>query len=219
VLKNLTGTLSGSRLHIEDYPTAVALKRIDDPIARQLCSIALNHADLSFCREAVAEITRRDRTSQPLIAEALWVAAISRYFKCFGSNKARTQLSSRKVLKSHVSAEKVFAYFQNLRDKHIVHDENPYSQAVIGVAINARDAEHKIADVISLTMNAFTIDDSHLSSFSQLVNVTLEWVRTKQDELHATLGKQYEAQSYDELMALSDVSYNVATSEKVSTSR
>ncbi len=70
------------------------MKRIDDPIAKQLQAMTLHHIDLSFCRGTLAEIVGLDRSTQPLLAEALWVSCIARYFKCFGDNKTRTQLSS-----------------------------------------------------------------------------------------------------------------------------
>jgi hypothetical protein len=160
MVKPLTITKQGDKLHIEGYPDAVAMKRIDDPIAKQLQAMVLHHFDLNFCRGALAEIAGLDRSTQRLLAEALWVSCIARYFKCFGDNKARTQLSERKILKDHTGADRVFAYFRDLRDKHIIHDENPYSQAFTGVALNPRDAKFKVADIVSLAMNAFTVDDS-----------------------------------------------------------
>src|SRR6476660_3379814 len=111
----------GDKLHIEGYPNAVGAKRIDDPIARQLQAVALHHFDLSYCCAALAELGRLDRAVQPLLAEALWVSAIARYFKCFGANNARTQLSPRKIFKNQPGGEEVFGYFHDLRDKHIIH--------------------------------------------------------------------------------------------------
>jgi hypothetical protein len=219
MVKPLTLTKLGDKLHIEGYPDAVAVKQIGDPIARQLQGIALHRFDLGYCRAALAELARLDRSTQPLLAEALWVSSIARYFKCFGTNKARTQLSSQKVLKDHPGADKVFAYFRELRDKHIIHDENPYSQAFAGVALNAKDAEFKVADIISLAVNAFTVDDDHLRSFSQLAEVTLAWVDVKREELHTRLGKQYEQWRYEDLLALPDISYTAPTSDKVGTTR
>lgn len=219
MIKQLTITKLGDKLHIEGYPDAVALKQIDDVIARQLRAIALHRFDLNFCRESLADLTRLDRGAQPLLAEALWVSSIARYFKCFGKNKARTQLTPKKVLKEHPGAEKVFAYFQDLRDKHIIHDENPYSQAFTALVLNAQGAKFKVADIISLAMNALTVDDDHLRSFSQLVEVTLAWVDAKRNALHNILGKEYEQWKYEDLLALPDISYTTPTSDKVGITR
>jgi hypothetical protein len=170
--KSLAVTLQGSQLHIEGYPDAVAIKRIDDPIAKQLQAMHLHFSDLQFSRTALAEILTLDRLASTLLVEALWVSAIARYFKCFGGSKARSQLSAKKTLMGHDGADQVFEYFRDLRDKHIIHDDNPYSQAFAGIALNARDAEFKVADIVALALNAFTVDEFHLQSFVQLVAVT-----------------------------------------------
>jgi len=203
------------QLHIDGYPDAVALKQIGGQVVSELKMVTLHHSDLSFCQEALAEISRLDSEKQRLLTDALWIASIARYFKCFGKSKSRTHLSSKEVLKGHVGAEDVFSYFKALRDKHIIHDENPYSQAFVGVALNRRETRFKIADIISVAINAFTVDDDHFVQFSKLVGVTLAWVKDKRDELHNRLGKMYEQWNYEDLLGLPDIKYTAPTSKEV----
>lgn len=212
-------TVSEGHLHIEGYPDAVALKRIDTPIARQLQSIALNQSDLMFCRDALKEITRLKRAESKVAVEGLWIAAIARYFKCFGGNKSRSQLSAKAILKGYPGADTVFVYFQDLRDKHIVHDENSLTQAFVGVVVNDVGAPYKVADIISLAINAFTVDDAHLTQLIQLVDVTLSWVDAKRDELHHKLGHEYEQWSRQELLALPDIQFTAPTSQAIGVKR
>ena len=219
MVKPLHLTLTNNQLHIDDYPDAVALKRIDTPIARQLQAVTLNQFDLTFCRDALAEIARLNRSENVTIVEGLWVAAIARYFKCFGGNKSRSQLTARKIFKDHQGAKSVFKYFQHLRDKHIIHDENPFTQAFTGVAINGTEAQDKVADVISLAINAFTVNDAHLTQFTQLVDVTLNWVSAKRDELHNDLSREYEQWSRENLLALPDIQFTPPGAEAVGLKR
>jgi len=219
MVKPLHFTVTDGRFHIEDYRDAVALKRIDTPVARQLQAVTLHQFDLSFCRDALVAIARLNRAENVLTVEGLWVAAIARYFKCFGGNKSRSQLSAKKILKAHPGAEAVFTYFQDLRDKHIIHDENPFTQAFTGVAVNGAEAQYKVADIISLAFNAFTVDDAHLTQFTQLVDVTLEWVNAKRDEFHNALGRKYEQWSHQDLLALPDIQYTVPTADVVGVKR
>jgi hypothetical protein len=169
-------TKMDDKLHIEGYPNAIALKRIDGPVERQLQDITLHANDLSFCSEACAHMRGLDREKQRFLLKALFVASIARYFKCFGDSESRAQLSPKKVLKNHPGAEKVFDYFLDLRRKHILHDENAYSQALIGIVLNPKDASAKIADVVSTAVTVLTLDDEHLQQFSNLVAVSLDWV-------------------------------------------
>ena len=219
MVKPLRFTVTDDRFHIEDYPDAVALKRIETPIARQLQAVTLHQFDLTFCRDALAEIARLNRTENVTVVEGLWVAAIARYFKCFGDNKSRSQLSAKKIFKEHPGAEAVFAYFQDLRDKHIIHDENPFTQSFTGVAVNGPEAPYKVADIISLAFNAFTVDDAHLTQLTQLVDVTLNWVNAKRDELHNNLGREFEQWSREKLLALPDIQYTVPTANVVGVKR
>lgn len=219
MVKPLHFTVSDGQIHIDDYPNTVALKCIDTPPARQLQAITLHQFDLSFCHEVLAEIARLDRVKDVLIVEGLWVSVIARYFKCFGSNKSRSQLSAKKILKSHPGAEAIFSYFQNLRDKHIIHDENPFTQAFTGVAVNGAGAPYKVADIISLAFNAFTVDDTHLVQLTQLVGVTLAWVNEKRDELHNILGRKYEQWSHQDLLALPDIQFTAPTADVIGVKR
>jgi hypothetical protein len=212
-------TRLGDGIHIEGYPNAVGVRRIKDRHAQQLQALVLHRSDLNYCREALTALAGLDRSAQPLLAEALWLSAIARYFKCFGNSGARTQLSRKRVLKDHPGADEVFAYFRKLRDKHLIHDENPYSQSFCGVVLNARAAESKVADIIAMTMNPGPVDDDNIGSFSQLVGLALAWVEAKHDELHTHIRQMYEAWTYEDLLALPMISYTVPTSDEVGVAR
>lgn len=218
MVKPLQIVKHGDKLHVEGYPDAVALKRIDHPIACELQAIALHYDDLSFCRAVLAQIDQLDRVKELLLVEALWVASVSRYFKCFGNSKSRTQLSSKEVLKAHPGAIDVFNYFKQLRNKHVIHDENAYSQSFAGIVLNSKQAQSKVADVISVAMNAF-LDDKHFVQFSQLVEVSLEWVTAKRDELHGRLWRIYEQWKYDDLLALPEIRCTVPLVKEVNVKR
>jgi hypothetical protein len=122
-------------------------------------------------------------------------------------------------LKTHTNANLVFEYFNDLRNKHIIHDENPFTQAFTGVVINDLAAQHKVADIISLAFNAFTVDDTHLAQLTQLVEITLKWVNEKRDELHNIIGREYEQWSHHELLVLPNIKYTAPSSDVVGVKR
>jgi hypothetical protein len=111
----------------------------------------------------------------------------------------------QKVLQKNADAKNQFKYFQNFRDKHIIHDENPVSQSFCGVAINGEGAGCKVADIIAGALNAFTVSGENLTNFTRLVNLSLEWVIKKIDGLQKIMGHAYENWSYEKLLALPDV--------------
>lgn len=209
MIRPLDISLKNGQLHIENYPDAVALKSIDTSIARQLQAVTLHEVDLIFCRDALAEITKLKRSENQIVFEALWIAAIARFFKCFSLSKSRSQLSEVKIFKDDAELKAVFAYFQNLRDKHVIHDENAYTQSFTGVAVNSADSPHKVADIISISLNAITVDEVRVARLTLLVDKTLKWVSAKRLELHNYLGKEYEGWSHERLLALPDIQFTV----------
>ncbi|MGD0828607.1 MAG: hypothetical protein ABSA09_11055 [Desulfobaccales bacterium] len=142
VMKQLGITMheNDKMMHIEGYPDAIAIKLIQDPMDRELQPMALHHVDLSFCHEALIRINTLDKSKDQLNIQSLWISSITIFFKCFPSNKARKQLSAQKILKNQIGAVDVFSYFKNLRNKHIIHDENPYSQSFVAVALMKPEA-------------------------------------------------------------------------------
>lgn len=219
VIKNVRMTKQKDKIHIKDYPDAIAVKLIEDPIDRQLQAIALHHVDLSFCHQALQLIPSLDKSRDVLLIESLWISSIALFFKCFAPNRARKQLSAEKILMGQSGAMDVFNYFLNIRNKHIVHDENPYSQSFAAVVLMKREAPYKVADILSIVFSAFLVDNDHFTSFLQLVNFTLDWVTTKLDELHNLLGKKYEQISYDELLSLPDVTYTAPMASEAKITR
>lgn len=219
MIKPLSISLTNNNIHTNDYPDALAVKQIDTPVTRQLQAITLHQFDLTFCSQALAEIAGLNQIKDKVIIEGLWISAITRYFKCFTSSESRSQLSAGKVLKTHTNANLVFEYFNDLRNKHIIHDENPFTQAFTGVVINDLAAQHKVADIISLAFNAFTVDDTHLAQLTQLVEITLKWVNEKRDELHNIIGREYEQWSHHELLVLPNIKYTAPSSDVVGVKR
>lgn len=214
-MRPLTITQSGTTFRIEEYPTAVAVKRIKHGPVHQLRAIALHEVDLEIAAEATracADLNHQSNDSR--LSEALWTAALARFFKCFGQSASRQQLEAKKVLRGEGhEAQRSFDYFQALRDKHAIHDENAYSQARVGILLNPRDEAKKIADVYSISMTSVTCDEAHLGSFLKLVEHTLAWVRDKKVELHGMLAEQYEKLAYDELLALEDEGFRAPTAD------
>jgi hypothetical protein len=219
-LKPLDISLMPSGFQINGYPQAVAVKSIDHPNARQLEAMTLHEADLLVAQASIHACAATAKDTNPLIAEGLWTGALVRYFKCFGQSESRSKLSIHKILRGvPVEAMEAFAYFEHLRNKNIVHDENAFSQSNIGVIVNAPGEPWKVADVVSLSIHRATFGDEHLSSFLRLIEHTLAWVQEKRVKLHDLLGKHYELMTHDELMDLPSVEYRVPVASDVGKAR
>jgi hypothetical protein len=218
-MKQLNIEVINNKWHITDYPDAVGLKSIDDELAKQLKAYALHEYDLRVCQESLSLMQRLSIETDQALFEALFLSALTRYCKCFGQNKSRAQIPAEKVYKDYEGALTVFQYFKDLRDKNVVHDENFLSQSFVGIIVNPIASKNKIADIISMCVNASIVDPPHFEQLLQLVEVAINWVANKREELHTMLAQKYESYSHEELMSLPDITYTAPGSEKASLTR
>ena len=63
-----------------------------------------------------------------------------------------------------------FVYFDNLRDKHLVHDVNPYAQPIPGAILNKPGFGPKIAKIICSGMVANTLEFANVSNLHLLIS-------------------------------------------------
>jgi hypothetical protein len=89
---------------------------------------------------------------------------------------------------------------KNLRDKHLVHDENSWTQCETGAIVGGPDAQDKIVKVVSLAMQAKTLDQANYSNLHLLLTTARDWVRAEYDRIATDLSRQLEAKPYDELV-------------------
>ena len=195
----------GATFQLVDQGRKVILKRADSEMARQLQAIALHELDLSFCRYCVTQLASVDYEKQSDLAEAFWISCIARFYKCFGNSRARTQLSEQKIFKGKPKAQLAYKYFRALRDKHIIHDENPYSQGIVVVAINPPEAPDLLEKVFATTIHVYIINELELKRLSELIDSTYAWVREKRAELEKLLTETYSQWTREQLLALPDL--------------
>ena len=210
---------SPTALRIEGFPDAVKVVRLDGARARRLADLALHKADLDFAHACLREIN--DVPPEPSVArEALWRSAILHVFKCFGDSTARFQLAPRKVLKHEPpEALVVFEYFKNLRNKHLVHDENSYAQGAPGAVLNGGDKPHKVEKIVCSVTRSQTLQQESYANLVLLVNRTQAWVIAEFDTLCIQLTDELEKKSYAELLAKEPLSFRPSSVHDVGTTR
>lgn len=206
-------------LHVDGFPDAVKLIQLEDPKARRISDLLLHRHDLEFADQCLEEINRAP-SDLPTVREALWRCAIVHFAKCFGNSRARFQLSRDKIYKwEPPEAKLAFDYFQNLRDKHVVHDENSYSQSLPGAVLNRGNKPYKIEKILCFGAHASTLEQGNYGNLKFLIQKALKWVVTEFDLCCDLVTKELEALSYEELLMRENVMYRVPTVEEISTNR
>ena len=213
---SITKTAQG--FHIEGFPDAVKVLRITGQKGRRLADLALHEADLDFTLEFLAALNQVPE-EQYMLRQALWRSAIVHFIKCFGQSESRFSLDLKNVYKGDTGAFEPFEYFQSLRNKHLVHDENSYTQCLPSAVLNKKGMDYKIAKIVCLSVIGDTLDQENYSNLHLLATRAREWVVAQFDELCKVLTSELERKSYDELLALDGITYTVPGADDVHKSR
>ena len=205
-------------LHIEGFPDAVKVVRLNGLKAKRLADLALHKADLECavqCLESINQVGDRPWVVQ----QALWRSAIVHMMKCFGDSGARSQLSAKKIYKGDSLALTVFDYFKNLRNKHFIHDENSYAQSLPGAVLNKGNKPFKIEKIICVNTVAETLEQENYSNLQLLIEKARDWVDKEFEALCEALTKELEAEPYENLFKREAISFNVPTVNEIDKNR
>ena len=100
-----------------------------------------------------------------------------------------------------------------------MHDENFLSQARPGAILNASDATHKIAKIVTLSVRVNSLEHVAYGNMRLLVDTAREWVSREYDGVCDTLAAQLELMSHSDLLAMPDVTYSKPTVDHIGKKR
>ena len=215
-------TMVDDKFHIEGFPDAVKVistSRLSPHLSRQLADCVLHRDDLSFSKKCV-ELLYNSETNTPLVREALWRCAIVHYCKCFDqTGKIRAAIPYSKYLPGG-DARVCHQYFLDLRNKHVVHDENSYTQASTGAVIAPDGRSIKIEEIVCTKISGVTLTDENLDILHRLIGEALNWIESHFDQLVAMIKTEFENQPYQTLLGQPDMApYRAPTVDEVSKRR
>jgi hypothetical protein len=222
VMQRYKITLVGDQFHIEGFPNAVkaiSISALTPHLSRQLADCVLHRDDLIFSREC-ADLLLNTTVDISVMRESLWRSAIINYCKCFDqTGKIRGVISYSKYLPTG-NARTSHQFFIDLRNKHLVHDENSYVQASTGAVIAQESGDHKVERVICTRVASVTLTDENLGILYRLIDEALKWVESQFDQLCEKITAQLEDQPYETLLAQPDMApYRAPTVNEVSIRR
>ena len=199
--------LTDSGFHIDGFPDATKVIKLSGPKAQQLSELASHRNDLQIALASLEGINGVAPESS-LVRQGLWRSAVEHCMKCFSASKARSKLNPKKVFKGDSDALEICEYFRNLRNKHIAHDENAYSQCIPGAVLNGPKAQYKIAKIVCFSAVAETLDQVNYSNLHKMVTETLSHINALFEGLCSDLTAELEARSYGELDSIEEMTYS-----------
>jgi hypothetical protein len=157
---------------------------VEGPIARRMIDLQLHKLDLIFVSDCLRLLTHQHVT-HTIESEAIWTAAMVRFFKCFsGTGGGRSQLSYKRVFKAEPSEAMVsFTRLETLRNKTLVHDQNSFMQGKLGVPIAfPPNARPRMGPPVFLSFTATTLDDESVSNLTLLTQCAIKWIEVEYAE-------------------------------------
>ena len=128
-------------------------------------------------------------------------------------------LNAKKIYEGDELGRQVFHFFKSLRNKHMVHDENSYTQGIPGAILNKRDMPHKIEKIVTLNMQADTLCQENYNNLHNLISTTRDWVVAQYDEVCDRLTTELESQGYDDLFTRESIEHRAPTVDEIHVAR
>lgn len=205
-------------IHFDGYPADARVAVAQTASTAASLDMLLHRRDLETSRDLFDAAGAADTPDN--LRVHLWNGAIAAYCKCFQAAKSRSRLNIDTVLEGvSDDARKAFDYFMNLRNKHLLHDENAYSQVKMTVVIDASNEANPLLGSHVFTFEADTYDEPHIQSFTRLLSHTAYWVARKAHSLSQSVQDELALLTREQLLAFESLVVKVPTADDVSKPR
>lgn len=180
----------------------LALKGRD---VRSLNDLYLNLTDLTLCLRLMTDNKDVLWGKPSDLKVALWTAIITKYFSCFGNSDSRRTLNAGKVFKNNPNAQSTFYKFSNIRNKHIVHDENNMIQSNAVIQID----EGVVARPFKIMIVGGDAASHDVDAMGVLLSVSIEFAQNALNVLIPRIQAQVDAMSLEDIGALEEWRLNL----------
>lgn len=178
-------------------------------LQQQFVSLFLNKADIEAGIDYLNCISLNNHIRAN---EALFVAALSVYYKCFQNSGARIALNEAAFKHFSPQFSDEYDRFKNWRNKHYIHDENSMIQTCAFLLVAPVDSQEKFGGPPSVVWNKVSVD--YLREGRILYNMmqeTWRFIIKRIDEIGDFILGECVKFSREELLTLDEVQIEIAT--------
>lgn len=190
------------------------LLQLSGPKARTLEEFSLHSHDLTASLQLLEALNNKTLSSE--VRKGLWYHAITIFYKCFKHSDARRRLWPQVVFAKRPDLMPAYNFFLNLRDRHIVHDDNPYIKAYVGVYVNKNNDSYTVEEIVNHVAVFDILDESRWRIFYELAYYAIEWTEKEKMRLKNLLQLECEKKTSEEFDSLKELAITVPTLNQVS---
>jgi hypothetical protein len=188
------------------YPQAARFIHIEGDDVRMYAEHSLHRDDLDFASQCLEAFRPMVAQSDTPVARALWSSAVVALLKCFKRSAARkAKLDPTVIFATEPLGLDALKFFEQLRDKHVVHDDNAVHQPIPAAVINPAGSAQKVLRVDCIKARAQVLDLENFNNLWSLVHMTRAWVIAECGRLQAIIEARLECQSHGDLLAAPEV--------------
>jgi hypothetical protein len=198
--------LKSGSMHINGYPDSAHVRRLNGPLARRLAHLKLHSIDLLNCKLIVAHINSERDNEDRNLSYFLWISYLAKFYSCFSPAASRNALDAKTIYGSIPVALDVFWYYKNIRDKHIIHDENNFNYSETAVVMGSN---FEIHDILSLIFTSLHDVGEDIDNLHNLADAALQYVNAQIEAILPKIFAEVRGLSLEQLANLDPVDYKV----------
>lgn len=152
-------------------------------------------SDLELARKSLdfIEVAGEYSSTQEII---YWNFAIIFYIKCFTGGSKRTQLDRNKIYKGNVLGLDNFNFYYDIRNKNLIHDENPFSRSIPAGLLNKEGVLPKIKGTFLIGIHGTFIGLENLRNLKTLIDQALAWANAESKSISTDILNDLEKEQY-----------------------
>ncbi|QIG50974.1 hypothetical protein G5V57_26535 [Nordella sp. HKS 07] len=205
--------LIAKELHVEGYPDAVMIGKLNSKVSRRLAVLRLHQSALMTAHALIARL-RAHPFEDSELAHGILVGTVATYFSCFGKNNAVFTLAPDRIFAKRSDIKEVFHYWKDIRDRHLIHNESEMTQMRTGVVLGNGG---RVIDILSFQVSArIALDQEHQQSLQDLISFTMKRLLEEIDGLIPRVFQEVELMNPEQRMRLPSMQVSGFPTDKAS---
>lgn len=157
------------------------------------------------------------------VNEALFIAGLNSGMKCFKTSNARTgirKIDKTEFLAAYPESSDDLVYYESVRDKHFIHDENEMTQPTAFLLLNPVGSQEKFGGPPSVVYNVTKLDYyAEAQRLQRLLCSVGNYIVSHIDRLGDKIAKDFEDVDYEQLVAYGPPKIKLASTQNINKSR
>jgi len=154
-----------------------------------------------------------------IVNEALFISGLNSFLKCFKPSNARCAITKADFINGDTNVALELKYFESLRDKHFMHDENSMIQTAEFLLLHPQACAERLGPASVVWNKKLLNYYSEAERLKALIYLAYNFVVGKIDYYGDKIIERYKDLPYEELRAFGVPKIKLASKDNISKNR